>query len=386
LDILRTSLVALGSAAVLTSALASAGCGGSEAGEPQAAVVDTVHVRVADVPSTIQAIGTIEADHSTSVAAEVDGAVARILRDEGSRVGRGAGVIQLDPGPYRFAVQSAQANLGSAEAQLAVDERLLARYEQLLTAGAVDRQTYEDLQARVETDRAAVGRARAALDTARWNLGKTTISAPFAGAVGHRHVQLGQWVNSGDVVFDLVDADPLRIRFRLPETVVGTVEVGDQVRFRVRSDTVSARLASVDYVSPEIDSDTRTFEVTARYSNPEGGVVPGAYADVTVTTAIHEAAPIVPEAALVTEGESNFVYVVINGPKAQKRPVEEGSRMDGQVEILRGVRAGEVVLVAGQHGLQDGAAIRFAQAPATGGPGAGAAGDGDTTPGTLRRE
>ena len=368
--------MALASAA---AALASTACGGSEAGAPQAAVVDTVHVRAVDVPSTIQAIGTIEADHSTSVAAEVDGAVSRIVRDEGSRVGRGAAVVQLDPGPYRFAVQSAQANLESAEAQLAVDERLLARYEQLLAAGAVDRQTYEDLQARVETDRGAVARARAALDTARWNLGKTTISAPFAGAVGHRHVQLGQWVNSGDVVFDLVDADPLRIRFRLPETVVGTVEVGDQVRFRVRSDTVSARLASVDYVSPEIDSGTRTFEVTARYSNPEGGVVPGAYADVTVTTEIHEGAPIVPEAALVTEGESNFVYVVINGPKAQKRAVEEGSRIDGQVEILRGVRAGEIVVVAGQHGLPDGAAIRFAEAPA-------AEATGDTTRGTLRRE
>jgi RND family efflux transporter MFP subunit len=378
LDILRTHIVALVTMAVFALALASAAaCGGDSAAEgPPAAVVDTVRVRAADVPSTVQAIGTVEADHQTTVSAEVDGAVARIVRDEGTPVGQGAAVIQISAGPYLFALQAAQADLASAQAQLAVDERLFARYEQLLAAGAVDRQTYEDLEARAETGRAAVRQASARVNTARWNVGKTTISAPFSGVVGTRHVQLGQSVSSGDEVFDLVDADPLKLRFRLPETLVGAVDEGDMVRFRVRADTISARLAAVDYVSPDIDPETRTFEVTAAYSNPEGGVVPGAYADVEVTTAIHKGAAVVSEAALVTEGEDNFVYVVIAGPKAQKRAVEVGSRTDGQVEIVEGVRPGEVVLVAGQHGLQDGAAIQVAERAAAR----------DTTRGTLRQE
>jgi len=157
------------------------------------------------------------------------------------------------------------------------------------------------------------------------------------------------------------------------------------VRFRVRADTVSARIATVDYVSPDINPETRTYEVTAAYSNPEGGVMPGAYADVVVTTAIHKGAPVVPEAALVTEGEDNFVYVVISGPKAQKRAVEAGSRTDGLVEIVEGVRPGEVVLVAGQHGLPDGAAIRVAERGARRGTLEEGRGR-DTTRGTLRQE
>jgi membrane fusion protein (multidrug efflux system) len=374
LDILKNTHIAMAAAAIL-AAILTTGCGDTEAGAPQAAVVDTVHVRAVDVPSSVAAIGTVEADHRTTIAAEVDGAVARIVRDEGSVVGRGTPVIQIATGPYAFAAQAAQADLASAEAQLAVDARLLERYETLFAAGAVDRQTYEDLQARVETGKAAVRQSRARVSTARWNLGKTTITAPFAGVVGRRHVQLGQSVSQGDEIFDLVDADPLRIRLRLPETLVGTVEDGDQVRFRVRSDTVSVRLATVDYVSPDIDPGTRTFEVTATYANAEGGVVPGAYADVVVTTAVHRGAPVVPEVALVTEGEANFVYAVIAGPKAQKRAVEIGSRVDGQVEILQGIRVGEAVLIAGQHGLPDGAPIQFS----------GAAPAADTTR-TLRRE
>ncbi len=347
----------------LVIALAAA-CGGGGGGEMPAAVVDTVHVKAMDVPATVEAIGTVEADNSATVSAEVDGRVARIVRDEGTRVGRGATVIQIDPGPYSFALQSAQANLAAAEAQLAVDERLRERYDKLFEAGAVDRQTYEDLQAKVETERSAVRQARAAVNTAAWNVGKTSISAPFAGVVGKRHVQLGQSVSNGDPVFDIVDADPLKIRFRLPETLAGTVKPGDPVRFRVRADTVSARIANVDYVSPDIDPDTRTYEVTAGYSNPDGSVVPGAYADVVATTALHEGAPVVPEAAIVTEGEQNFVYVVVAGPKANKRAVEVGSRVDGQVELLSGVRPGEVAIVAGQHGLPDGAPIQLPAAAA----------------------
>ena len=94
-------------------------------GGPAGAVIDTVHVRAEDVASRVQAVGTVEADNQTAVASEIRGQVSRILRDEGSRVGAGQPVIQIDPGPYRFATQSASADLARAQAQLATDEKLL---------------------------------------------------------------------------------------------------------------------------------------------------------------------------------------------------------------------------------------------------------------------
>ncbi|HET6638504.1 MAG TPA: efflux RND transporter periplasmic adaptor subunit [Gemmatimonadota bacterium] len=349
-----------------TSALAlaaawMAGCGGGDENTaPQGAVIDTVHVRAEDVPTLVQAVGTVEADNQTAVGAEVSGQVSRIIRDEGSRVAAGAPVIQLDPAPYQYAVQSAAADLSRTQAQLSADSKQLERFTQLLEAGAVDQQTYDNLEARVESGRAAVQQAQAALNTARWNLGKATVRAPFAGTVGKRHVQLGQSVDPGDPVFDLVDDQPVSVRFDVPEIYAGDIAVGDRVEFRVRSDTVATRIASVDYVSPEIKPDSRTFEITAAYTNPDGGVKPGAYADLVVTTGVHEDAPLVPEEALVTEGTKNYVYVVEDST-AHRREVTVGSIQEGMVEVLGGVRPGEVAIVAGQQGLQDGAVVRIVE-------------------------
>ena len=357
LALLRTHRSA--GALALAGLIAACGGGNPDAG-PQGAVIDTVHVRADDIPTLVQAVGTVEADNQTAVAGEVGGQVSRILRDEGSRVTAGTPVIQLDPAPYQFAAQSAGADLSRARAQLSADEKQLERFTQLLEAGAVDQQTYDNLEARVESERAAVQQAQAALSTAQWNLGKATVRAPFAGTVGRRHVQLGESVESGDSLFDLVDDQPVSVRFDVPEIYAGQIEVGDRVEFRVRSDTVATRIAAVDYVSPEIKPDSRTFEITAVYTNPDGGVKPGAYADLSVTTGVHEDAPLVPEEALVTEETQNYVYVVEDST-AHRREVEVGLIQDGMVEILSGLRAGEVAIVAGQQGLQDGAVVRIVE-------------------------
>lgn len=358
LALLRT-FCAAGAIALAFAALA--GCGGGDPDEgPQGAVIDTVHVRAEDVPTTVQAVGTVEADNQTAVAGEVGGQVSRILRDEGSRVAAGQPIIQLDPAPYQFAAQAAAADLTQAQAQVSADEKLLERYATLIDAGAVDQQTYDNLQARVESGRAGVQQARAALGASRWDLGQSTVRAPFAGTVGKRHVQLGQSVDAQQELFDLVDDEPVSIRFDVPEIHAGEIEVGDRVEFRVRSDTVATRIAIVDYVSPEIDPGSRTFEVTAAYTNPDGGVRPGAYADVSVTTGVHEDVPLVPEEALYTEGTKNYVYVVEDST-AHRREVEAGSRLDGMVEILSGLRAGEVAITAGQQGLEEGAVVRIVE-------------------------
>ncbi|MGH7589341.1 MAG: efflux RND transporter periplasmic adaptor subunit, partial [Gemmatimonadota bacterium] len=311
----------------LAAGLALAACGGeAEGGGPQAATVDTVHVRGQDVPNVVTAVGTVEADHQTEVMAEVSGRVVAILRDEGSAVAAGAPIIQIDPDEYRNEVQSAAAELSRAEAMLEADSRQLERFEKLLEAGAVDQATYDDLVARVESDEAAVSQARAALGTARLELGKATVRAPFAGTVGKRHVQLGEYVSSGgdeSAVFDLVDDDPLKVRFSLPEIYANEVETGDRITFQVRTDTVAARQAQVDYVSPRIDAATRTLEVTAVYTNPDQAVRPGAYADVQVTTSVLENAALVPEVALYTEGTDNYIYVVQDST-AERRAVQLG--------------------------------------------------------------
>ncbi len=355
MDLLKRNLWPLVAGLVLTA------CGGeAEGGGPQAAVVDTVHVRSQDVPNIVTAVGTVEAEHQTEVMAEVSGRVVAILRDEGSSVAAGTPVLQIDPDEYRNETQSAAAELARSQAQLEADSKQLERFDKLLAAGAVDQATYDDLVARVESGKAAVEQARAALGTARLDLGRSTVRAPFAGTVGTRHVELGEYVSGGgegNALFDLVDDDPLKVRFSVPELYANDIEIGDEIIFRVRTDTVTGRQAQVDYVSPRIDPQTRTLEVTAIYTNPDDAVRPGAYADVRVTTSVLEDAAIVPEVALYTEGTDNYIYVVQDST-AERRAVELGPRVDGRVVVLSGVRLGEAVIIAGHTGLQDGALVR----------------------------
>lgn len=354
-------------AAVAVAAVTTA-CGSDSAAEGRVAPVDTVHVRAEDVPNVVDAIGTAEADNQTTIAPEVGGRVVRIVRDEGAVVAAGDPVIQLDTGDYADEVESAEADLARTRATLRADERLLERYDRLIEVGAIDPQTYENLQATVESGRAAVQQAEARLTRARRDLGRATVRAPFAGTVGKRYVQLGEYVSAGggsggsgegeSGLFDLVDARPVRLRFAIPELYTGSIEPGDEVRFRVRSDTVSTRVATVDYVSPRIDPETRTFEIRAVYDNEDLAVRPGAYAEVAVTTDVHEGAAVIPEQALITEGNENYVYVARDSV-AERRRVNVGNRIGDDVEVLAGVEPGEAVIIAGQHGLQDGAAIRI---------------------------
>jgi membrane fusion protein (multidrug efflux system) len=341
-----------------------AACGEeSKAERPAGALVDTTRVVTEDVPTTLRAVGTVEGENQTVVKAEVDGQVSQIVADEGAAVEKGDVVLRLDQTPYRLIFQEASAALSRIEATLGNDRALLARYSKLLEAGALDQQTYEDVEARVKSGTAEVAAARARVNQARWNVDKTVARAPFSGHIDDRLVELGTYVSSGDDLFEIVDAIPVRVAFELPEPDVGALEEGDKVSFRVRTDPGKVHEGAVIFVSPSLNPETRTQTSKAEYANTSREITPGAFADVEVITAVHEDAAVIPEEALVTEGEQNFVFVVKDG-KAEKREVTLGRRLEGRYEILKGLEGGEVIVIAGQRELRDGTPVRFAEAPA----------------------
>jgi membrane fusion protein (multidrug efflux system) len=116
-------------------------------------------------------------------------------------------------------------------------------------------------------------------------------------------------------------------------------------------------------VSPDLDPRTRTQTAKAEYPNEAGDVTPGSFADLEVVTEIRPDAPIIPEVALVTEGEQNFVYV-IRDANAEKREVTLGERLDNRLEVTAGLEGGEVIVTEGHRELSDGAPVRFAERPA----------------------
>lgn len=352
-------------AAALGLAATLAGCGRAAPAPapPSGVLVDTTRVGTQDVSRVLRAVGTVEAESQTVVKAEVDGQVSTIVADEGARVQKGDLVLQIDPTPFRLAYDQAVAARAQTQTALANDQRLLTRYESLLEAGALDQQSYDDVAARVETERAAVTQAVARVKQAQWDLSKTSVRAPFAGRVADRKIELGTYVTSGDDLFELVDATPVRVAFEIPETAVGRLETGDPVSFTVRTTPGKAYDGRIIYVSPALNPESRTQAAKAEYPNDNGEITPGAFADVEVVTSVRKGAPVIPEAALVSEGEQAFVWVV-EGGKASKREIALGERMGDRLEVARGLRGGEVIVVAGQRELREDVAVRYAEAPA----------------------
>jgi membrane fusion protein (multidrug efflux system) len=360
----RAGRLALTAVAALSAAVAVVACGTQTAAErPTGAIVDTTSVATQDVPRVVRAVGTVEAQSQTVVKAEVDGQVSKIVADEGARVQEGQTILQIDPTPFNLAYRQETATLERSRAALENDRRLLERYEKLLEAGALDQQSYEDVAARVKSEAAEVAAAEARANQAGWSLAKANVKAPFEGQVASRRVDLGTYVQSGDDLFELVDPTPVKIAFGLAEKDVGVLKLGDPVTFTVRTQPDHVYRGEVIYVSPSLDPQNRTQQVKAEYPNDGGEVKPGAFADIQVTSSVRKDAPVIPEEALVTEGEQSFVYVIQEG-KARKQEVTLGERLDGRLEVAAGLKGGEVVVVAGQRELRDGAPVRFAERPA----------------------
>lgn len=347
---------ALGAAALL---LAVAGCGdGSGADQRserranvEAAVVERDTLRV-----TVRSVGSLAADQRVELAAETDGRVSEVAVQEGENVERGQLLLRLDRQKLASEQRAAEATLERARQQAANLRRQAERNEGLLAEGAISEQAYEDLQTRAETAEAEARQAEANLSLARARLADATVRAPFAGRVGIRRVDLGQYVRAGDPLVSLVDNDPLDIEFSVPERFLGQLQTGQIASVRVASTPDTTYEGRVTFVSPEVDVANRTVTVKATIPNASGALRAGQFADVILVLEVRPDALVVPEEAIVPRGGTNVVFAV-EADTARRRNVQLGERSPGRVEIVAGLSAGDTVVVAGQQRLGDGTAV-----------------------------
>ncbi len=358
-------------AAVLTCAavLALAACGGGgeeDGGEAEGAQavpsggtpVETAVARRETLSSTVRAVGTLEAEARVEVRPELDGQVTSIEFEEGQEVRQGQILVRLDQNELRARVRAAQAAVKRARTEAANLERRLARNDSLLAAGAISQQAYDDLEAEYESAEAGLDEAEANLELAEQRLEDATIRAPFDGRIGAREFHLGDYVQPGQSLFTVVHDDPLEVRFSVPERYLARLEVGSPVRITVRSDPGRTVTGEVSFVSPYVDSSTRTVAVEARVPNPGAELRAGQFANVVMELESREGV-VVPEAAVVPRQDRRLVFVVRDGT-ARQRSVQLGERSRGSVEILSGVSDGDTVVVAGHQRLADGAAVSVA--------------------------
>jgi membrane fusion protein (multidrug efflux system) len=214
--------------------------------------------------------------------------------------------------------------------------------------------------------KAELGVSQARVASAQAQLAKATIVAPFEGVLGLREVSEGEFVNPGQALVGLVKLDPIEVDFSLPESELSRVAPGQTLRIEVDAYPGRDFVGTVSAIDPNIDIASRSAKLRAGIANPENLLRPGLFARITLDQGDGtRQALMLPEQALLQQGDTRFVYRVVDG-KAARTEVKTGLRVPGKIEIVSGLSAGDQVITAGQSKpmMFDGAAVMVAGAPA----------------------
>ena len=318
---------------------------------PPTAVAATV-VSGTEVPAALEAVGSISAIREVTLSPEVAGRITAIRFTAGQRVGTGAVLVQLNDGPERADRAAAAAKAEFARLQL-------SRTRELVPSGAESREVLQQRQAEYQQAVAAVSQLDARLAQKR-------VSAPFAGEVGVRRVNLGQYLNPGDAVATLTSLEQLFVNFTVPQQELSRLKLGSEVR--VTSDAWPGRAftARVTAIEPRVAEDSRNIWVQGTLANPDRTLRPGMYINAALALPPISGALVVPVTAIQTSAQGDSV-IVIRGANARKEgkaeavSVTTGRRFGDWVVVAKGLKSGDVVVTEGQLRVQPGANVSVAK-------------------------
>jgi RND family efflux transporter MFP subunit len=349
-------------AAALCAVLAAAACG-KKAAEPeaQAPPVATARIAARDLEERIGASGELEAQLHTTLAAEVAGRITKVVLEEGDPVVAGTVVVEIDPERRKLALDEALARAAQTEARLETQRRDTQRVRTLHQQGVASESQLETADTALKLADADGAAGRAQLGVAKRAYGDARVTAPFAGLLARRHMNVGEFVQPGAPLFDLVSLDPIDVVFHLAEVDSSRVALGQKVAVQVAPYPDRTFEATVDVVSPTIDPGTRTLRVKATLPNPEGLLRPGLFARADLGVALRRDVLVVPTEAVLQRASGPTVFVVGADGRVGRRDVTVGTFHRDGVEVTKGLTAGELVVTRGQTGLVDGAVVKVTE-------------------------
>ena len=337
---------------------------GPGAGAVPVVVAEAVAKPVAE---SLTLISTLAANEAVEIKSETDGIVQEVGFEEGQRVEKGQLLLRLDD-------TKLAATLAEAEASLRLSTLTFDRAKQLFQDKLVSQQEYDQAAATFD-------RTRASVDLMKRQLKDARVVAPFAGTVGARQISPGQVISKSTLLTTLVDLDPVKVDFYVPERFLSQVKVGQRIEIMVAAYPGRKFNGDVYFVAPQLDEATRRAQMKSRIANPEGLLKPGMFANLELTLELRPNAIVIPEIAVLWDGDAARVFVVKASPTNQTvelRKVELGVRTPGEVEITRGLQAGERVVTEGLQKVVPGAPVQVPAPGATNAarpvPEAGAAG------------
>lgn len=309
---------------------------------PPPVVIESTIVTSQTLLRSIEAQGEVKPFKHVTMQADISGRVANIDFDEGKPVEANKVVMTLDDSVY-------QAQLAQAKAKMDHSQVNYGRLKKLLDRGTGSPSDVEQALATLEYDKASVALAKA-------NLAKTRIKTPFAGVLGLKSIDVGDFVSTGQPLLDIVDIDNLIVDFFVPEKYIAEMKQGLSVSLNTDVYADANYQGEVVAIAPTLNTKLRALKVRAIVHNPNHILKPGVFSRLSIVLQTIENAMVVPEDALFYQDSKPYLYLIEDN-HVKPIQVTTGMSHKGMVQILEGVKAGDSIVLAGQIKLYDGAAV-----------------------------
>lgn len=381
----------------LSGCLLFTGCSGKASAPPGgrrgegAVPVVVAKVKQKDVPVEIQVVGNVEAYSTITVKAQVGGQITGVDFKEGDYVAKGAKLLSIDPRPYEGQLKQAEANLARDTAMLAQARANLAkdmaneqyahaqaeRYANLFREGVMSKDQTEQMRANADSTAQAVAADKAAIESAQAQmaadkatienvhvqLGYTQIASPIEGRTGNLMVKQGNIVTANtDALMTITEVQPIYATFSVPESYLAQIKNFMSTHklpvLAIPQDTgAGAEQGVLTFIDNTVDPTTGTIKLKGTFPNQDRKLWPGQFVRVTLRLTTESNALVVPNQAVQTGQDGQFVYVVKDDRTVEFRPVVTGSRLDQELVVQKGLQAGETVVTEGHLRLAPGSKV-----------------------------
>ncbi len=339
---------------------------------PPAVPVSTAAAQIQDMPVYLDGLGTVQPLNVVQIKAQVNGVLVALPVKEGAEVHRGDIVAEIDPRPYKAALDQAMAQRDEDIALLRSAQQDLQRYRNLAKSGFAPKQQVDDQQATVDKQIAAIGVDNAQIETARINLDYCVIRAPFDGRVSFYRLNVGNviQVTNQTGIISIAQDKPISVILTLPEAELARVrEAGKQgpVAVLAFDGTGEKQLAAGTLMTPNntIDTTTGTISLNASFQNQDDPLWPGQFVNARVRVDTIHNAVTVPDLAVQHGPDGTFVYTVKPDGTVAQVDVTVGEREAGRTVIKKGLSGQETVVVAGQSRLAPGVRVTSSVTPSS---------------------
>lgn len=333
---------------------------------PPPTPVTITQAALQDVPIYYEALGTVQALNTVAIRAQVNGQIVSIDFRQGQEVRKGDVLAQIDPAPFKAALDQAVAKKSQDQAQLIDAEKDLARYTSLAKTHFETQQNVDAQQAKVDQSKAAIAADQAAIEAAQTQLNYATISAPIDGVVGFRQVDIGNIIHTADInpLTVLTQVKPCVAVFTLPQNNLGPVResmLHGAVSVLAFDQNNKEQLAQgrLLLINNQIDQSTSTIQLKAEFPNDNERLWPGEFVRIRILITTRKDAVTIPPVALQRGPDGLYVWVIKPDNTVEQRPINAQTVDDATAIATKGLAAGERVVVNGQSRLDNGMRIQI---------------------------